>query len=191
MHLLNSASQEKAGINRDDYMATKDYDDYIDWTYANGYDPADYETYQEYLDDVIKKVPPIHHNEWESRSKKKLDNQLINYFQQTVQFEKAAEKAPKGAIISDSPAVKRKKRIRAKDQSGFMVRNLKKKQKHVSNTQSKQIVSIENKRVTGKKFTKTERKLLNKTILLRANELRKEFNYSKSESFKRAHVEFK
>lgn len=173
-------------------MGIKDYDDYIDYCYNRGYDPAQYSSYDDYIKAVIKRFPPVHYNEWSVSSQAKLDQNLTDFFNKRKGYIASKKKTTgKPAAKVPDPVKERKKRIRAKEQSGFYRARTKKYKGSVSKTEEKMIIRMEEKRIKDQKFTKTEQKFHKRAIMVRANQLQKEYKFSRSAAFKRAHQEFK
>lgn len=191
---------------------TKDYDDYIDWTYANGYDPADYETYEEYITAVTTKVPPKNYKEWEPYSQNLLEANLQDFFINKRSYDVAKATGDwKEIVKTPDPVKERKERVRAVTQSGFLRRQLHRirvkdveagklgrKELRVTKTEERIIQSIEAKRISGQKYNKAERTMINRGIFSRSAEIQKrrfinpetKQRYTKGEALKRAHKEF-
>ncbi len=170
---------------------TKDYDDYIDWTYDNGFDPADFDSYDEYVEAVLKKVPPVNYNRWERDSKKLLQSELTSFFtgiELTGSHPEPGADAP-GEIREDVATEKRGWRAKSIDKS---IRwQTKRTKKPISKTTKAQIKSIKHKVQKDQKFTKAERKLFNRSKMSRSWELQRKFGYTRSEALSKASKEYK
>jgi len=173
---------------------TKDYDDYIDYTYENGIDPMDYDSYDEYIDAVIKKMSPVNYDLWERDSKKLLQSELTDFYINTKKIvSDVGRRSAKGKIKADI-----KERRETKDRSSRLSKNMRwqTKQKYgrvkdVPKYKKRMIKSITHKVQEGKSLNKGETKFKQSTQMSRSWELQKEFGYSRSNAMKRAAKEYK
>lgn len=167
---------------------TKDYEDYIDYTFDHGLDPADFDSYDDYVDAVLSEMPPVNYNLWERESKQLLQSELTDFFigyKKPIGGSGGVKEPPEGDIIED------KKVQRAKVVGKAIRWQTKRSEGKVPKTTKTQAKTIEKKIVEGKKFTKAEWKTVRSARMKRSWELQKEFGYSKSEAMKRAHQEFR
>lgn len=171
---------------------TKDYEDYIDWCYDNGYNPSDYENYDDYIGDVLKNVPPLNFNKWESGSKKSLTSELTEFWNEQNQWISETDEEKKGKI---EPIKELKKSRKVKETTfkieGTLKRSAKRKERTMSKTKQKQMRSIENKTVKGKRLNKTEQNLIKEAKFTRAHEIRVRDKISMSIALKRINKEWK
>ncbi len=163
-------------------MPTKDYDEYIDWTFTTGgYDPSDYDTMDDYIDAIFKGDPPINIDDWKDPdSEPELKKQMGVFFKGTRMVQ-ASFIEKRGKLTITAAKSKANTFIVKQNRKSANIRSVHNRRanradKKLSKTTTKNIDSIRKKRSQGKRLTKSEFKTVLQAVMARSQELVKQKN---------------
>lgn len=163
-------------------MATKDYDDFIDWTFTQGgYDPSDYDDMDGYIKDILKDDPPINFDDWrDPASAPELKRQMGAFFKGTKLIQSDfIEKRGKLTITQAKTKANtfiRKQNIKSKNIRSVHDRHTVKTKRPLAKQTVKNLDSIRQKRAEGRKLTKSENKTVLRAVMFRNSELLTKIN---------------
>lgn len=179
-------------------IATKDYDEYIDWTFTTGgYDPSEFDNMDDYIDAILDRDPPINFDDWEDpASEPELKRQMGGFYKGTRAIQTSfIEKRGKITITAakdkaDTFIMKQNRKSR--NIRSIHDRRANKINRKLSKQVTKNLVSIRKKRSANKRLTKSERKTVLQAVMFRNQELLKQINkatkqlHTKQEALSRA-----
>ncbi len=163
-------------------MATKDYDEYIDWTFTTGdYDPSDFDSMDDYIDAIFKGDPPVNLDDWKDPdSEPELKRQMGVFFKGTRMIQ-ASFIEKRGKLTITAAKTKADTFIMKQNRKSRNIRSIHERRanrikRKLSKQVTKNLSSIRKKRAASKRLTKSERKTVLQAVMFRNQELQKQIN---------------